>query len=58
MCHSRDLTNKINNIRKRALRNSASKQKIKFTGFTAEGQICVYPHEKLTKLYLAVEILK
>ena len=23
------------------------KKKIKFTGFTAEVQICVYPHEKI-----------
>ena len=49
MCHSRGLDNKINNVHKRALSaRSVSMQTIKFTGFTTEGQNCVYPHEKLT----------
>ena len=49
MCHSRGLNNKINHMHKRALSaRSVSIQTIKFTGFTTEGQICVYPHEKLT----------
>ena len=37
-------------------KNSVSRQKIKFTGFAAEGQICVYPHENLQ--YVATEIYK
>ena len=48
MYHSRDLDNKNNNIHKRALRIAYQEKKIKFTGFIAEGQSCVYPHEKLT----------
>ena len=48
MCHSRGLKNEINNIHKRALKIVHQDKKIKFTGFTTEGQICVYPHEERT----------
>ena len=48
MCHIRGLNNKINNIHKRSLRIVSQDKKIKFTEFTTEGQVCVYPHEKLT----------
>ena len=47
MCHSRGLNDKIDNIHKTALR-IVYQDKIKFRGFTTEGQICVYPHKKLT----------
>ena len=47
MCHSRGLNNKINNIHKRALR-LVYQDKIKFAGFSIEGQFCVYPHVKHT----------
>ena len=47
MCHSRVLNNKIKNVHKKNYKNSVSRQKIKVTGFTAEGQISVYPHETL-----------
>ena len=47
MCYSRSLKNKMNNIHNRALGIVHHDKKIKFTGFTTEGQICVYPHEKL-----------
>ena len=48
MCHSTGLNNKINNIHKRAPRIVYQDKKIKFPEFTTEGQLCVYPHEKLT----------
>ena len=47
MCHNRGLNDKIDNIHKRPLR-IVYQHKIKFRGFTTEGQICVYPHKKLT----------
>ena len=70
MRHRRGLNNNINNTHKRTLRYTIHflsrqkiihytlfiKTKIKFTGFTTEGQICVYPHKNIQ--YLATEICK
>ena len=47
MCHIKGLSNKINNLHKRTLRTVYQERKIETAGFTAEGQICLYQHEKL-----------